>query len=122
MTDQGTLEFKGIVSLENNGGFASIRSGTANYDLSDFEGLLIRVRGDGHRYAFNLRTDFEITAGSYSSGLKRRRTSGRRSPCRSRASSPHRSGRSCATLRSSILRRFAHWVSRSRTSRPVRSS
>jgi len=65
VTDQGTLEFKGVVSLENNGGFASIRSGTANYDLSDFEGLLIRVRGDGHRYAFNLRTDFEITAGSY---------------------------------------------------------
>jgi NADH dehydrogenase [ubiquinone] 1 alpha subcomplex assembly factor 1 len=65
MTDRGTLEFKGVVSLENSGGFASIRSGTASYDLSDCEGLVIRVRGDGHRYAVNLRTDFEITAGSY---------------------------------------------------------
>jgi len=65
MTDQGTLEFKGVVSLENNGGFASIRSAAANYDLSGFEGLRIRIRGDGHRYALNLRTDFQITAGSY---------------------------------------------------------
>lgn len=65
ISEQGMLEFKGVVSLENNGGFASVRSGTAKYDLSDFEGLLIRVRGDGHRYACNLRTDFEIMAGSY---------------------------------------------------------
>jgi monofunctional biosynthetic peptidoglycan transglycosylase len=65
ISDQGALEFKGVVSLENNGGFASIRSRDAKYDLSDFEGLLIRVRGDGHRYACNLRTDFEIMAGSY---------------------------------------------------------
>jgi NADH dehydrogenase [ubiquinone] 1 alpha subcomplex assembly factor 1 len=65
ISDQGTLEFKGVVSLENSGGFASIRSRSAKYDLSDFEGLLIRVRGDGQRYACNLRSDFEIMAGSY---------------------------------------------------------
>jgi hypothetical protein len=65
ISDQGTLEFRGVVSLENNGGFASIRSRPAKHDLSDFEGLLMRVRGDGHRYACNLRTDFEIMAGSY---------------------------------------------------------
>jgi monofunctional biosynthetic peptidoglycan transglycosylase len=61
----GILEFTGVVSLENNGGFASIRSRPSKHDLSGYEGLLVRVRGDGKRYACNIRTDFEIMAGSY---------------------------------------------------------
>ena len=65
ITDRGTLEFSGSVSLENNGGFASIRSRRADADLSRFDGLLVRVRGDGKRYDFNLRTDVRIMAGSY---------------------------------------------------------
>jgi len=65
INDAGTLEFTGIVSLENNGGFASIRSRPGTYDLSGYDGLLVRVRGDGKRYACNIRTDFEIMAGSY---------------------------------------------------------
>jgi len=65
MTDRGTLEFFGSVSLENNGGFASIRSRRADVDLSSFGGLLVRVRGDGKRYDFNLRTNVRIMAGSY---------------------------------------------------------
>jgi len=65
INDAGILEFMGVVSLENNGGFASIRSRPGTYDLSGYEGLLVRVRGDGKRYACNIRTDFEIMAGSY---------------------------------------------------------
>jgi monofunctional biosynthetic peptidoglycan transglycosylase len=65
VTDDGLLEFTGLVSLENNGGFASIRSRPSKRDLSEFEGLLLRVRGDGKRYACNIRTDYEIVAGSY---------------------------------------------------------
>ncbi|RMF84799.1 MAG: CIA30 family protein, partial [Planctomycetota bacterium] len=65
ITDGGILEFSGSISLENNGGFASIRSRRADIDLSEFDGLLIRVRGDGKRYDFNLRTDVLIMAGSY---------------------------------------------------------
>ncbi|UCG34437.1 MAG: CIA30 family protein [Phycisphaerales bacterium] len=65
VTSQGTLEFFGTVSLQNNGGFASIRSLPVEMDLSAFEGLKIRVRGDGKRYAFNVRTDVPIMAGSY---------------------------------------------------------
>jgi monofunctional biosynthetic peptidoglycan transglycosylase len=64
-TDTGMLEFSGTVSLENNGGFASIRSRAAPIDLSGYAGLLIRVRGDGKRYAFTLRTDVRIVAGAY---------------------------------------------------------
>lgn len=65
ITDGGILEFFGIVSLENNGGFASIRSRPSETNLADYDGLLIRVRGDGKRYDFNLQTDVPIMAGSY---------------------------------------------------------
>jgi NADH dehydrogenase [ubiquinone] 1 alpha subcomplex assembly factor 1 len=65
ITDEGFLEFAGSVSLENNGGFASIRSRSEKTDLGEFDGLLIRVRGDGKQYDFNLRTDVPIMAGSY---------------------------------------------------------
>ena len=65
ITDEGILEFTGVVSLENNGGFASIRSRPGKHDLSECEVLLVRVRGDGQQYACNIRTDFAIMAGSY---------------------------------------------------------
>ena len=65
ITEGGVLEFTGVVSLENNGGFASIRSRPGEHDLSECNGLLLRVRGDGQRYACNIRTDFAIMAGSY---------------------------------------------------------
>ena len=65
ITRDGVLRFSGRVSLENNGGFSSIRSGPAERDLSAYDGILIRVRGDGKRYALNLRTDVQIRAGSY---------------------------------------------------------
>ncbi len=57
MTGDGTLVFAGEVSLENNGGFASIRSRPKEWDLSAYAGIAIRVRGDGKRYKLNLRTD-----------------------------------------------------------------
>ena len=65
LSKEGALRFDGAVSLDNNGGFASIRSHPEPRDLSPFDGLLIRVRGDGQRYACTLRTDFDIMAGSY---------------------------------------------------------
>jgi monofunctional biosynthetic peptidoglycan transglycosylase len=65
VTDDATLEFFGTLSLENNGGFASIRSQSAVTDLIAYDGLLIRVRGDGRRYSFTLRTDVPFIAGSY---------------------------------------------------------
>ena len=41
------LEFYGTLSLENNGGFASVRSKAAKMDLSKYDGLVFKVRGDG---------------------------------------------------------------------------
>jgi hypothetical protein len=52
-TDRGTALFKGALSLENNGGFATIRSPGRDMDLDDYDGLVLRVRGDGRTYGFS---------------------------------------------------------------------
>ena len=56
-TSAGLVVFSGVVSLENNGGFASVRSREHTLDLRDYDGLAIRLRGDGKRYKVNLKTD-----------------------------------------------------------------
>ena len=51
--------FTGNVSTENSGGFASVR--TRNFEppanLSDYDGIELRVKGDGNRYKFIARDD-----------------------------------------------------------------
>jgi NADH dehydrogenase [ubiquinone] 1 alpha subcomplex assembly factor 1 len=59
------LRFTGTVSLENNGGFASIRSKPDNYDLGQYSGLVLRLRGDGKTYKISLRTDLYFDGVSY---------------------------------------------------------
>lgn len=49
--------FEGELSLDNNGGFASVRSGVLEHDLAGFEGVRLRVRGDGQKYQFRIRTN-----------------------------------------------------------------
>lgn len=61
----GHAIFSGVVSFENNGGFASVRSRPVVHDLSAFEGLVLRVRGDGKRYGFRLKTDTSFDGVSY---------------------------------------------------------
>jgi hypothetical protein len=53
----GVAVFRGKLSLENNGGFASVRSLPSRHDLARCDAFLIRVRGDGLRYKFTARTD-----------------------------------------------------------------
>jgi NADH dehydrogenase [ubiquinone] 1 alpha subcomplex assembly factor 1 len=47
--------FEGEVSLENNGGFSSVRVEFRPVNLSEFDGIELKVRGDGQLYSFNLR-------------------------------------------------------------------
>lgn len=51
--------FSGNVSTENSGGFASVR--TRNFDpvldLSNYQGIDLRIKGDGNRYKFILRNE-----------------------------------------------------------------
>jgi len=49
--------FSGETSLENNGGFASVRRDPETFDLSDAPGLALHVRGDGRAYQLRLYTD-----------------------------------------------------------------
>jgi monofunctional biosynthetic peptidoglycan transglycosylase len=54
-SEQG-LRFEGVLSLENNGGFASVRRAVET-DLSGAVGVRLRLRGDGRTYQFRLRLD-----------------------------------------------------------------
>jgi NADH dehydrogenase [ubiquinone] 1 alpha subcomplex assembly factor 1 len=65
VADSGTMEFFGRLSLENNGGFASVRSRPSKLALQKGDSLLMRVRGDGRRYTFNLYVPNGRTAFSY---------------------------------------------------------
>ena len=48
--------FSGTVRLENNGGFASVRSAPVRENLTGLAAFVLRVRGDGRRYKFSVRT------------------------------------------------------------------
>ena len=74
ITDQGIMEFYGTLSLENNGGFASVRSKSKPLALKDGDVIVARLRGDGREYylnatvptfriAFSYRTSFKTKAG-----------------------------------------------------------
>lgn len=57
--------FQGHLSLENNGGFASVRSPKMRLPLADQEGLVLRVRGDGLHYQCRLRASDQRGTVSY---------------------------------------------------------
>ena len=65
MTRDKTLEFFGNLSLENNGGFASTRTRAGKLDLSPYDALVFKVRGDGRTYYFNIHFPTQQIAFSY---------------------------------------------------------
>ena len=65
ITDQKALEFFGTLSLENNGGFASVRSRPRNLGLQPGDALRVRVRGDGRWYSLNFYVPRPQIAFSY---------------------------------------------------------
>jgi len=52
----GCAVFSGTVRLENNGGFASVRSAPVRENLTGLTAFVLRVRGDGRSYKFSVRT------------------------------------------------------------------
>lgn len=54
VVNENSISFEGSVSLENNGGFSSIRSPYGKYDLSDFDTLEIRIKGSGQKLAMTM--------------------------------------------------------------------
>lgn len=59
ISKDGILRFFGTLSLENNGGFSSLRTGDVNMDLSGAKGVVLRVKGDGRTYQLRFSTDAE---------------------------------------------------------------
>ena len=57
MNEKGHGEFKGTVSLENNGGFSSVRYRFSRQDATPYEKFVIRVKGDGKEYQFRVKND-----------------------------------------------------------------
>lgn len=55
--DSSGALFTGEVSLEDGGGFASVRSAHLDYDLSDFKGFAISFMGDGNSYKLSVVTE-----------------------------------------------------------------
>lgn len=52
----GVAVFSGMVRMENNGGFASVRSQPVRENLTGLAAFVLRVRGDGRRYKFSVRS------------------------------------------------------------------
>ena len=51
--------FTGNVSLENNGGFASLRHRFIKKKIADYKKVVIHLKGDGKRYQFRAKTNKE---------------------------------------------------------------
>ena len=64
-TNNGTAVFAGVVSLENNGGFASANRNPAQFDFSNSDGIRFRIKGDGKKYKISLKNDSQFNGFSY---------------------------------------------------------
>ena len=57
-SDTGSATFQGVVRAENNGGFATVQTDfSPARNLQVYDGLQLRVRGDGKQYGVYLRSD-----------------------------------------------------------------
>lgn len=57
INEEGNGVFRGTVSLENYGGFSSIRHSPGVVDVESFEKIKIRLKGDGKNYQFRVKTN-----------------------------------------------------------------
>jgi len=65
IANEKSMEFFGTLSLDNNGGFASVRSRPRELDLRENDTVVIRVKSDGRRYTLNLYVPSPRIAYSY---------------------------------------------------------
>jgi hypothetical protein len=66
----GHAVFEGVVSLDNNGGFASVRSRPGELGAPGAVSYVLEVRGDGKRYKLNLRTDDAFDGVNYQAAFE----------------------------------------------------
>lgn len=68
--NDGIATFSGNVLPDNNGGFASVRATIKKDDLKDFDGVEIKVKGDGKIYNLRFRNNRNIDGISYQAKFK----------------------------------------------------
>ena len=61
--------FEGTVSLERNGGFASVRSSPGERGLAGAKACLIELRGDNKQFKLSLLTDDGFDSLNYQAGF-----------------------------------------------------
>ena len=64
LTQEGHGVFSGRVSLENNGGFSSVRHSFERLQVEDRATVVLRIKGDGKKYQLRVKHD-ETDSHSY---------------------------------------------------------
>lgn len=64
--------FQGEISLDNNGGFSSVRYGFPKIQVKEYTKIVLKLRGDGKEYQFRIKTN----SGDYYSYISSFTTSG----------------------------------------------
>ncbi len=57
ISDEGYGVFQGTVSLENNGGFSSLRHRFNEISTTPFTKIVLRVKGDGKTFQFRIKAN-----------------------------------------------------------------
>ncbi len=57
INEAGNAVFRGKVSLENNGGFSSVRYRFKEKEAENYSKFVIRLKGDGKGYQFRAKSD-----------------------------------------------------------------
>lgn len=70
LNKEGKGVFFGKISLDNNGGFSSVRYGFNKLNVEKFKSIVLKIRGDGKNYQFRMKhksTDYASYITSFSS-------------------------------------------------------
>jgi hypothetical protein len=54
---EGQGIFEGAISLENNGGFSSVRYRLEKIQIKEFTQIILKIKGDGKKYQFRIKSN-----------------------------------------------------------------
>lgn len=69
MQSEESIIFRGSISLENNGGFASLRTPYQDYNLSDYTTVTIRYKSTGQDFGLTLNKHRQFWRPQYKTNL-----------------------------------------------------
>ena len=59
LNNDGMGDFEGEISLENNGGFSSVRYSFKKLAVNDYTKIIIKLKGDAKEYQFRIKSNTE---------------------------------------------------------------